>query len=98
MNARRAEILLRRQQLLVQVAAQRAEVAQIVEGWRRPLRVVNAGLSVLRFLRAHPVAVALTAGLVAARRRKLKGLTKMAWRLWGIYRLFLMRGTAAPRS
>lgn len=95
MNARQADILLRRQVLLVRVAAQRVEVAQALRPWKQPLRLVDTALAVGRFIRAHPVPAALVIGILAVRRRNLKGLAGIALRLWEIYRLFLSRSAAS---
>lgn len=88
MNRRQAEILLRRQAILLQVAAQRAEAAQALRPFETPLRLIDTALAAGRFIRAHPLLAALAAGaLVVARRHSPKGLSGTVLRLWGIYRL-----------
>ena len=91
MNGRRAEILLRRQVLLLRIAGQRQEVAEAAVAWTKPARLIDSALNVGRILLGHPLLLALAGGVILARRRNLKGLAKTAWRLWGIYRLLVSR-------
>jgi len=92
-NRRSAEILLRRQDLLLQIAAQRQEVAEAAVAWAKPFRMVDSALNAGRILLSHPVLLALAGGMMVARRRNLKGLAKTAWRVWGIYRFLIPRLT-----
>jgi YqjK-like protein len=91
MDGRRAEILLRRQDLLLRIAGQRQEVAEAAAAWTKPARLIDAALNVGRTLLGHPLLLALAGGVMVARRRNLKGLAKTAWRLWGIYKLLVSR-------
>jgi hypothetical protein len=93
-NARRAEILLRRQSLLVRVAVQRQELTRFTRPWEQPIQMIDTAIAGWQLLRAHPVLLALAGGVLAVRRRNLKGLMKAAWSMWGIYRLFIRSGQA----
>ena len=92
MNARQADILLRRQSLLVRAASQRLELVRVVQPWKPTLHVFDTALSVGRLIRAHPIMAALAVGILAARRDNLKGLAAVALRLWEIYGMFLSKG------
>lgn len=91
MNARQADILMRRKALRVRVAAQRLQVAQALQPWTPVLRVADTAWAAGRFMRAHPVMTALAVGVVAARRRNLEWLAEAALRFWDAYRLFVSR-------
>jgi hypothetical protein len=92
-NRHKAEILLRRQDLLLQIAAQRQGVVETAVAWAKPIRAVDSALHAGRILLSHPVLLALAGGMIMARRRNLKGLAKIAWRVWGIYRVLIPRLT-----
>lgn len=61
MRTHKTSLMIRRQRLLDQVAAQRATLAQSIEPWRVPLAVADQGLSALRYVKRHPVL--LTGGI-----------------------------------
>jgi hypothetical protein len=80
------EIARRKERLVARCAAQRGTIAEAFRDLEGPVKVVERALSVTRFLRAHPVAVAVVvAGLVVFRRRSVLGLATRAlavWRMW----------------
>lgn len=86
------EIVLRKHGLIARCAAQRAAIAGALRDLERPLAIADRGLTIVRFLRSHPLLVgaAVAAILVARRRTSLAGLTLAgllargvtAWRLW----------------
>ena len=80
------EIARRKERLIARCAAQRGIIAAAFHDLRHPIAVVERALSVTRFLRAHPVVVALVvAGLIVFRRRSVLGvLTRgiAVWRTW----------------
>jgi hypothetical protein len=82
-----ARIAERRAELVARSAAQRADLGELCHAWYRPLAIVDQGMAVWRFLRAHP---ALPVGLgvafaVARPRRALKWLGR-GWSLWRFFR------------
>lgn len=86
MNKRLAEIASNRQRLLEQIESQRGEMAAIAQRWEKPLALADAGVEMLRFLRAHPIWVAGgLAVLLAARRKGVFDLLRKWWRLPGGY-------------
>lgn len=87
MNARRLDLLLRRQRLRVRIAAQRLEIADLASRWQSPLQKADIVIDVLRVLRDHPALLAGAAGLLAWRRGRSPGVARSAWRAWGIYRM-----------
>lgn len=53
MNPKLIELAERRAALAARAAAQRAELAQALALWRRPLAVAEEGWAVVRFIRDH---------------------------------------------
>jgi len=53
MNAKLIELAERRTVLVARAATQRAELAQILAPWRRPLTVVDQGVWVVRYLKSY---------------------------------------------
>lgn len=92
MNVRRIELALRKQQLLLASATQRAQLASHADGLKTVCsgvdRVVDAG----RWLGRHPAAVALAGTALVVLRPRLmwrlgwRGLTawRLARKLWGL--------------
>lgn len=86
------DIVRRKQQLIVRCAVQRTAIAGAVRELERPIAVADRVLTIVRFLRSHPLLVgaAIAAIMVARRRTSLVGLSLMgllargvsAWRLW----------------
>ena len=80
------EIVRRKERLIARAEAQRGAIAVAFQQLRRPVGILDRGLEVARYLRAHPVLVAaLVAALVVFRRRRLislAGTALTAWRLW----------------
>jgi hypothetical protein len=80
------EIARRKERLIARGAAQRVAIAEEFYELRQPIEVVERALAVTRFLRAHPVVVAVVvAGLIVFRRRSVLGLLTRglaAWRMW----------------
>ncbi|MCR4298000.1 MAG: YqjK-like family protein [Gallionella sp.] len=58
----------RRERLIARAAAQRMALAQSIEPWRIPLARADQGLSVLRYVRSHPVWIAASIALLAVLR------------------------------
>jgi hypothetical protein len=97
------EIARRKERLIARCAAQRGAIAEAFRDLEGPVKVVERALVVTRFLRAHPVVVALVvAGLVVFRRRSVLGvLTRglAVWRMWRAVTPWLERvGPALRRS
>jgi hypothetical protein len=81
------EIARRKERLIARCAAQRGTIAEAFRDLEGPVRVVERALSVTRFLRAHPVVVALVvAGLVVFRRRSVLGVLTRGVALWRMWR------------
>ena len=82
-----ARIAERRVELVARSAAQRAELGDVCRAWRLPLAMVDQGVTVWRFLRAHPILpVGLGVAFAVARpRRALKWLGR-GWALWRFFR------------
>lgn len=87
MNAKLIELIRRRERLLVQAEAQRAELAGIVQQWQVPIAVIDRAMVVVRTLKAHPVLlVAPLAALAAWRPRRLVAWAGRAWMIWRFWR------------
>lgn len=80
------DIARRKERLSARAQTERQAIAGNVMALREPIGVVDRAIGVARFLRAHPVFVAVAvAGLVAFRGRgltSLAGRAFSAWRLW----------------
>ena len=85
-EARLAEIALRKERLKARADAQRRALDGNFRQLNGPAAIVDRGRNVMRFARAHPVLVAAGAmGIVAIRARfalSLAGSLLSAWRLW----------------
>lgn len=88
MNERMLELRQRRGELLARIEVQRGQLAKIAESWEGPLALADRVVSILRFLRGHPLLVGGAAVLVALRRRGVAGLFGRAWQVWKGYRYF----------
>jgi len=87
-NPRRlAQIHARRERLLVKAAAQREEVALLLEPWHAPLAVADKGVAVAAYVREHPsiVVVAVAALVVLSPKRALRW-ARRAFAVWRGYR------------
>ncbi len=88
MNERMLELRRQRGELLSRIDAQRGQLAEIASVWEGPLSLADQGVSIVRFLRGHPLLVAGATALVALRRRGIAGLFRHAWKIWRGYRYF----------
>ena len=87
------ELAERREALVVQSAAQRAQLAQAAEGVRRGLLPGLVALDVWHLVRSQPLVAGLAVGLsVAARKRRL-----LAWASTALTIFSLARRIAATR-
>lgn len=77
----------RKERLVARSEAQRAVIDASLRQLQGPIAVVDRGLEVVRFLRAHPlvVAVAMTT-LVVFRGRSLLSLAGRAFSMWRLWR------------
>jgi hypothetical protein len=86
-SARLATLVRKRRTLVARAATQRAELAALVERWRRPLAVADTAFRVGLALRRHPALVAVGVALLAP----LRGRSALRWggrlfTLWELYR------------
>jgi hypothetical protein len=81
MNEKSRQLAERRERLVAQAAAQRARLARDIEPLRVPMARVDLALSVLRFVKRHPVWLAGGVALVAALRPGYAGAGWVAWRM-----------------
>ncbi len=87
MDAALTRIRLQREQILARVGAQRAAVATSFAGLATPISLVDHALGAARYLRAHPVALAvLVAAVVALRTRSILGLAARGLGVWRLVR------------
>lgn len=85
-SGRLAEIARHKEHLRARAAAQRAVIGATLQQWKKPLGAADRVLTVVRFVRSHPLllAAAMTA-LVALSRGRLISLVGhgiAGWRLW----------------
>lgn len=80
------EIARRKERLSARAQAQRASIASDFGALQGPIRLADRAVDIARFLRAHPLAVAIAAACVVVLRGRgltgLAGRALTAWRLW----------------
>ncbi len=80
------EIARRKERLIARAELQRAAIAVSVQQLQGPIAVVDRGLKIARFLREHPLLVAVVIGVATVFRGRsllsLAGRGLAAWRLW----------------
>ena len=82
-----AEFARRKERLIARAEAQRATLGQGFTQLQGPIAIADQGLVVARFLKAHPVLVAVAvAALVAFRGRGLLSLAGRAYSVWRLWR------------
>jgi hypothetical protein len=93
MSTRLAIIREHRAALRVRADSQRAELARLVQPWRKPLTVVDGGITLLRRVRANPIAIAIGAVLLVRLGRGHWSLwAGRLWTGWQLYQsLFVLR-------
>lgn len=80
------KLVARRQRLIAQAASQRALLAQKADSWRKPLAMADKGLSVLRYIKHHPIVVA-GGGATLLSIANPNGITKWLRRGWFVWQL-----------
>jgi len=92
------DVARRKERLIAQCESQRLLVAQSLERWKEPARVIDRTWATVRFLRLHPavLAVAVAAAVVLGRRHLFTwaGRGLMAWRAWRSLSRWLARASA----
>ena len=58
MNHSSQKLEVRRQRLIAQAASQRMLLTKNTYAWRSPLAIADKGLSILRYIKHHPILVA----------------------------------------
>jgi hypothetical protein len=86
MDTRLTSIRQHRAALQVKVASQRAELARVVQPWRKPLTIVDVGVTLLRRVRANPLAIVIGAVLLVRMGRS--HWSTWAGRLWTGWQLY----------
>lgn len=82
------EIARRKERLIARAEAQRAAIRAEFLDLQKPIAVIDRGIEVGRFLRAHPLAVgALVAFVTVLRGRGIVSMAGRAWSLWRAWRL-----------
>ncbi|MBI1174900.1 MAG: hypothetical protein GC139_06495 [Sideroxydans sp.] len=83
MNARLIQLAERRATLIAQAANQRQTLAQATAPWRKPLAVVDHGISAIHYLRQYPALVAGSAAMmIVLRPRFLFRWGQRGWLAW----------------
>ncbi len=85
-TARLIELARRKERLIARAAQQRAGIAVACRMWRKPFSIIDQGIAVVAYLKAHPLVLALAvAGVAAVGRRNLPrwiGRGFFVWRAW----------------
>jgi hypothetical protein len=86
MSTRLTSIRQHRAALREKATSQRAELARLVQPWRKPLTFVDGGITLLRRVRANPLAIVMGAVLLV---RMGRGQwSTWAGRLWTGWQLY----------
>lgn len=92
-SERLGELAQRRAELIVRCARQRTTLADELEILQTPAAGLDRAIVAIRFLRAHPLAVAVAGGVLAVlgRRQLLRwtGRALVVWRGWRTLQTFL---------
>jgi hypothetical protein len=87
-SERLVELAQRKERLITQAMAQRAEVTAAFEGLRGPITAADRVFRAVQFVRAHPLVPALAcAALAVLGRRRLLGLVGRGVAVWRTVRL-----------
>jgi hypothetical protein len=90
------DLMLKRERLLAQCAAQRDELAALTLQFEGPIRLADRGIAVVHYLRDHPLVLGvLVAALAVLKRRGLWKWVPRGVAAWRAYRAF---GRSAFRS
>jgi hypothetical protein len=82
------EIALRKERLIARAAAQRTVVRLEFRDLEQPIGFVDRGMEVVRFLRNHPLLVAVLVGTLTVFRGRGHGLVALAGRALAVWRLW----------
>ena len=83
------DIMVRRERLLAQCAAQRDDLAVLAQRLEVPLKVADRVVAGVHYLRRHPVALGAAVALFAAiERRHLWTCVRRGFVVWRAYRVF----------
>jgi hypothetical protein len=86
MRSRMIEVALHKERLVARANAQRAAMGDGLRQLQGPIAVADGAISVVQYLKSHPLLVAVAvAVLVASRGRgalSIAGRALSAWRLW----------------
>jgi YqjK-like protein len=92
MNKRLRELRQRRAVLLAEISLQREQIAEFNERYHGQLVLADLCWAPVRVLYRNPLLAGVLTVILIARRRNLKSLARIAWKVWRGYRLF--RGIA----
>ena len=80
------DVARRKERLISRAAQQRADIAVTCMKLRKPISIVDRGIEIIGYLKAHPLVLALAvAGVAAVGRRNLPrwiGRGFVVWRAW----------------
>lgn len=93
MNNKLQKIALRRDGLLLEVEAQRSQLAYVANELRRPLALADRGLCIVRYFRAHPILMVAGSAVLLkiARPSSLGKWMRRGVLVWQITRQLLVR-------
>ena len=83
MNAKLNKLVERRGRLISRAASQRVALTEALAPWHTPLTIVDQGLSVVRYLRQHPLLLGgMLASALVMRPKRMIGLLRSGWFIW----------------
>ena len=84
-----------KERLIARTAAQRTAIAGAYQRWQKPASMLDRGIAVARFLKAHPLLSAI--GVAAAAALGRRNLVQWAGRGWVAWRTWRALGAWARR-
>jgi hypothetical protein len=82
-SRKKREIEQRRELLLARIALQRVRVELELRNLEQPIKIVDRGIAVVRYLKAHPLLVAAgVAVLTVVGRRRIAAWVGRGWVAW----------------
>ena len=81
------ELARRKERLIARVAGQRTVIADAYHRWQKPASMLDRGVAVARFLKSHPLLLAIGVAVAAVvGRRNLLQWAGRGWVLWRAWR------------
>lgn len=83
---------LKRQHLIAEAALQRVQLSQQADVLRKPLALADNGLSIVRYIKHHPLLLASGATILTiANKSKMAKWVRRGWLTWQLAKRFIKK-------